>query len=360
MGKTTRKTPGDFQRLADSRGFEWLGPMALTNAKTNWRCPEGHEWEARYEALRRGQGCPHCAGNAQKTPYDYHALAVKQGFIWLGPLVKSIHASTGWRCSQGHEWNCEYNSINSANTGCPVCAGNLPKTANDYRALATSRGFEWLGPMSQSVHIATSWRCSSGHTWQAAYSNLSDGGTSCPYCANHVKKTPDDYHALAAERGIDWIGVVAPNTNAMTRWRCAEGHEWDMRYGRIKRGDRCPQCDTGASFKRVNRALVSKPQMKLHKMLGGEINYPVRRYRIDIALMEQPTLAIEYDCWYWHDLKRDAVRDKYLVEHGWRILRVKSGSLLPTLDQLNAALDRLRAGETYVELVLTDWHEPAA
>ena len=40
----------------------------------------------------------------------------------------------------------------------------------DYHALATERGFHWLGPEVHTAHDKTSWRCEEGHQWEAAYS----------------------------------------------------------------------------------------------------------------------------------------------------------------------------------------------
>ena len=54
----------------------------------------GHEFESRYNDINNGIGCPHCSGKARKTVADYHNLAKKRGFRWLGPKVpntKSIN-----------------------------------------------------------------------------------------------------------------------------------------------------------------------------------------------------------------------------------------------------------------------------
>lgn len=68
-------------------------------------------------------------------------------------------------------------------------------------------------------------------------------------------------------------------------------------------------------------------------------------------------VAVEYDSWYWHAGREenDAQRDKEMLAAGWRVLRVKSGTLLPTRAQLDAAIGRLLAGEEQTEIVLEDW-----
>ena len=44
-----------------------------------------------------------------------------------------------------------------------------------------------------------------------------------------------------------------------------------------------------------------------------------------------------------------------MIAAGWRVLRVRSNTQLPTREQLDAAIDRLLAGENHVEIVLDDW-----
>ena len=56
-----RKEPKDYHVLAKKRGFEWLGPEVLNSStKTFWKCLVGHEWEACHVDIRRGSGCPTC------------------------------------------------------------------------------------------------------------------------------------------------------------------------------------------------------------------------------------------------------------------------------------------------------------
>jgi very-short-patch-repair endonuclease len=93
-------------------------------------------------------------------------------------------------------------------------------------------------------------------------------------------------------------------------------------------------------------------------MLDGELNRRFENYNIDVALtIEGAAIAVEYDSWYWHAGREenDAQRDTEILAAGWRVLRVKSNTLLPARDQLDAAISRLLAGEHQVEIVLDDW-----
>jgi hypothetical protein len=141
-----RKTPADYHALAEKRGFRWLGlKVPGVRAKTTWECEDGHQWQASFDSVRRGSGCPVCAGNLPKEPADYHAIAEKRGFRWLGPEVPNTQTRTDWKCAQGHQWQGRYGDIQQGK-GCPICGGRLRKEPADYHALADKRGFRWLGP----------------------------------------------------------------------------------------------------------------------------------------------------------------------------------------------------------------------
>jgi hypothetical protein len=239
------KTPTDYRTLAQARGLQWLGPeVSNTQTKTGWQCPHGHRWQATYNSLQQGRGCPVCSGKARKMSDDYRALARVNGLKWLGPEVANVAAKTTWQCAQGHRWQATYNTIQQG-CGCPVCAGNQPRTSADYRALAKAHGLKWPGAEAPATREKTFWQCSHGHRFQAKYNTVQQGH-GCPVCAGNKRKTPDDYRQLAADRGYRWLGPEVRTTHLKTRWRCSLGHEWQARYGTLQQGHGCPICAGGS------------------------------------------------------------------------------------------------------------------
>jgi very-short-patch-repair endonuclease len=262
------KTPADYHALAEKRGFHWLGPeVSNTKIKTAWECEQGHNWEAPYSSIRQGKGCPICAGKTPKTPADYHALAEKRGFHWLGPEVLNTKTKTTWECEQGHRWKAPYHSIQQG-SGCPVCAGKAPKTPADYHALAKARNFRWLGPEVPNANTKTTWVCEQGHRWEARYGDIQQGH-GCPVCAAKAPKAPADYHALAEERGIRWLGPEVPNTDTKTGWECEQGHRWETPYSYIRQGTACPVC--AGSIPKTPTDYHALAQEKGFHWLGPEV-----------------------------------------------------------------------------------------
>lgn len=351
-----RKTEKNYHDLAKSRGFRWVGEVLpeYTCVKTLWECAKGHRWEARYHDIcHNDSGCPKCLKKVEK---DYLVLAKSRKFKWVGEVFpKNTHTKTLWECKKGHKWKAHYNSIQQGN-GCPYCYGIARKIEKDYHVLAESREFLWVGTvLPKNTFIKTTWQCTKGHKWKARYNDIS-GGSCCPFCSVTAKKMEDSYYKLAKCRGFVWAGVIVPkNTLSKTWWTCEKKHRWEATYGNIFAGSSCPYCDD-----RVNGSKVSKPQRKINDLLCGSLNYPEGKYRIDIAIMRKSQkIVVEYDAQYWHTgrEKKDFKRDKYLINKGWKILHIKSGSLLPKRKQLSIAIDYLLEtnGVLSHNLYLEDW-----
>jgi len=351
-GSRSRKTPADYCALAHECGFAWIGPeVPMVTIKTEWQCSQGHRWQAHYNSIQQGHGCPYCAGVARKTRSDYEALANLRGFKWLGPEVPNTTIRTWWQCPESHRWDAIYSTIQQGH-GCPYCANRIPKTPADYEALANLRGFKWLGPEVPNTTIRTWWQCPENHRWDAIYSTIRQG-RGCPYCAGIARKTPPDYEALASLRGFKWLGPEVPNQKTKTWWECSSGHRWQARYGDIRRGSRCPECHG-----MTNGVRSSRQQRKLAEMLRGDLNVHQDPYTIDIGVERSGCkIAVEYDAWYWHAHMEtyETQRTKWLNDKGWHVLQIRSGSRLPTPEQLEGAMRALQDGAWHIEIVLDDW-----
>ena len=110
---------------------------------------------------------------------------------------------------------------------------------------------------------------------------------------------------------------------------------------------------------------TSSQQIQLHKMVkqkypNAELNYPFSSCSLDIFIyVNDIQIDIEYDGSYWHtDKQRDIKRDKFLQSQGFKTLRIRSGHLLPTGEELFNAIDYLVNTEHHFkEIILSDWKE---
>lgn len=236
-----RKSPTAYDALARQCGLLWLGPeVATITTPTKWQCSQGHRWRATYHYVWRSRRCPRCPVEPRTPSADYHRIAKRRGFEWLGPPVTNQSLKTTWQCSAGHRWMADYACVRRG-TGCPVCANRVRKTAAEYRALARRRGFRWWGKVAPNTRTKTTWRCRRGHEWRISYAQIRKG-RGCPYCAGNRRKMPSDYRALARKRGFRWIGPEVPNNITKTIWQCSLEHRWKASYAMIQQGKGCPVC----------------------------------------------------------------------------------------------------------------------
>ena len=116
-----KKIEVDYQAIADQRGFQWISDSLPRNVmqKTSWRCKKGHQWCATFDNVSRGSGCPFCSDKAIKTEADYHALAGKKGYQWIGKSVpKTTRTKTEWLCEHGVEESTCFDYLRTRKSGC--------------------------------------------------------------------------------------------------------------------------------------------------------------------------------------------------------------------------------------------------
>lgn len=363
VASTKRKTWEDYLKLESICNIEFIDRDLPKNTKTKFRCrcQNGHIWLVSYDNLRGGRRCPFCYGNVKKTKEDYIKLAQSKGIFWESTTApKNSRELTVWRCAHDHTWKDSYHSIDAKYCCCPYCIPNKKKEPEDYYRIAREADIEWLGPIVSNTKTKTKWKCAKGHVWETTYDSIRSGYR-CQTCARiltgkKIRVGPSAYDDLQSETGFTLLSVKPDRTHDKVFWICPKGHIIKTSYHQIKRGCGCYKCGNRLY---INGSQVSSPQLELAKMLGvttSNINYKVGRYSIDIVI-KQYKIGIEYDCWYWHeDVEREHKRDAYLIGEGWKLLHVKSGSLLPELSDVEKALIKLVTNKSQVEeIVLEDW-----
>lgn len=111
-------------------------------------------------------------------------------------------------------------------------------------------------------------------------------------------------------------------------------------------------------------APVSSEQLKIFEMLSDEgfdvvLNYPYKNFNFDVAIFKDDIkIDLEYDCWYWHKnrLQIDRRRDEISKQDGWKIIRIKSAKLLPTIEELKVEIEKIiNTDRMFTQIVLDDW-----
>ena len=112
-----------------------LMPMNVTvnnGRKVWWKCPEGHEWEAKISNRTHGCNCPICSGKQVLTGYNDLSTAnpglaaqwhpEKNGDLKPEDVTLNSNKGVWWICSKGHEWKTSV-AHRSRGHRCPDCYG---------------------------------------------------------------------------------------------------------------------------------------------------------------------------------------------------------------------------------------------
>ena len=195
-----------------------------------------------------------------------------------GKLTAGSHRKVWWQCEKGHSWEAAVYSITVSGTGCPYCTGRMVIPGEtDLETLYPELAAQWdrqkntVEPSAvlPGTHEKIWWKCSLGHSWQAApFSRTKEKGSGCPYCTG--KKVLAGFNDLATLRpklANEWYqpmnGELTPEkvtlgSNKQVWWRCADRHIWQAAiYSRTRtRAAGCPICvGTVKEPKRIPRTI---------------------------------------------------------------------------------------------------------
>lgn len=189
-----RITLDDYHQAAFQKGYKYLLEEIPETGqkkfkKDMWECSDGHRWSAAYNHINIDTGCPHCAGNAILKLEDYKAAAEKRGFKYLLDKIPKTNKlklnEPMWECQKGHQWSAVFPTISRNIGGCPICAGNMRKTLEDYKKIGRENEIEYLlDHIPNSIHVKLDepmWKCKKGHVWSTMYGHIQQGH-GCPTC----------------------------------------------------------------------------------------------------------------------------------------------------------------------------------
>lgn len=117
-------------------------------------------------------------------------------------------------------------------------------------------------------------------------------------------------------------------------------------------------------YKNGNTQKTSSQQLKIYEMLKSiydnvELNYPVSYLSLDCMVeLGENKFDIEYDGWYWHKdkSKKDFARDVVVKNMGYKVIRIKSRKIIPSLEQIEDAINyMIKNNKKFYEIKLNDW-----
>jgi hypothetical protein len=138
-------------------------------------CNNGHESTKRDDSFPK-TWCKFCQNLSIK---DVHNLAKKRNFQFLSETYINANTKYTWKCEKGHIWEAKYNNIHSGK-GCPICL-TIPytdcvKSAKENGGLCLTSEEEFKG-----IKTRMNWKCKNNHIWETTYQTIRQGSW-CPEC----------------------------------------------------------------------------------------------------------------------------------------------------------------------------------
>jgi hypothetical protein len=120
----TKPTTEEFKEwlLKDGRGIILLDEYQGAMVKIKFQCKHGHQWLSEPTGIKRGCGCPTCAGKIKPSTEEFKEWLLKdgRGIILLEEYIGSA-SKTLFQCEKGHQWHALPAFIKRGH-GCPKCA----------------------------------------------------------------------------------------------------------------------------------------------------------------------------------------------------------------------------------------------
>lgn len=247
--------------IADE-AYNW-DPRQISTSSSRmleWKCKYGHIYEATPNSRTRTdnrRGCPYCSGRKILIGFNdlatTHPLIAEYAYGW-NPQNYSMGQTKklDWKCRKGHLWSQSPNHVVKHKYTCPTCSAETDKyhgrTLFEVFPQLSAQAYGW-DPSAIGIGSAKilSWQCSLGHIWKASLTQRTSKGSGCPHCAG--QKVWPGFNDLAtkfpliAQQADGWnpSEVLAGGTKHR-RWKCADGHTWEVGIASRLRGTGCPSC----------------------------------------------------------------------------------------------------------------------
>lgn len=216
--------------------------------KIEVECSRGHHWEVKAGSiLYAGTWCRHCVAEDRRIGLaKMREIAEARGGRCLSKRYKDNKQKLSWRCSEGHNFKM-IGRLAMAGNWCPSCrkANEAPapfKSFADALEHAKSNGGKHIGD-AKALWTKTRWRCKEGHEFEVTGRQLMARSHFCKTCAGMPIVTLELIQDECRRRGGECLSPAYEGSTKFMRFRCTKGHVWDAMWKNVgSRGTWCPRC----------------------------------------------------------------------------------------------------------------------
>jgi DNA-directed RNA polymerase subunit RPC12/RpoP len=233
------------------------------NAKTKlkWKCPRGHTWNAVAWARTRARptGCPTCSNRVLLIGFNDLATTnpdlAQEAFGWdPTTILFGSHKRVKWKCKLGHIWETTVNGRSGRTRGCPYCSNTFLLVGFNDLASRFPEIAKQADGWDPTTFVYGSdkklpWKCEFGHQWKTSITKRTGvEPTNCPICSGRTllkgfNDLATTFPEIASEADGWNATEVSSGSHTKVRWKCKEGHTWEISPHGRKRGTvGCPTC----------------------------------------------------------------------------------------------------------------------
>lgn len=259
--------------LGECLSPEWIN----CNTKYKWKCQNGHIFEKLFDAIKKGEWCKQCTKVGISKCRDF---ASKYEGELLSTEYVDNKTKLEWKCRNNHVFERAWKHMISRPNFCPQCPKiKLEKSEKpdpqkkvlgieDCHQEAEKLGGKCLETKYNNRRSLMRWICKNNHTFTLTLGAVRNNGRWCRECCIDKKRHNISVaHNLAEKYGGQCLSTEYVNLETPMKWRCKEGHEWEVNMSNIKGSNSwCRMCHL-----RTRRDKSIDRVYKYVSMLNGEI-----------------------------------------------------------------------------------------
>jgi len=149
-----------------------------------------------------------------------------------------------WRCEKGHTWDADFQIIRQGGwcKQCMKAESDKSERFEKIKAIAIAKGGKCLSTKYIKTKEKLDFECGEGHKWKTSGFSITTNKTWCPICAGSIPLTIEDMKNNAAKHGGLCLSEKYVNVNTKLKWQCSEGHIWMTNPMNIRAGKWCHIC----------------------------------------------------------------------------------------------------------------------
>jgi hypothetical protein len=206
-----------------------------------------HKWPAAPTHIKRGKGCPYCAGNIKLTLDEYKEQIKDRGVTCTAGEYLGTHKPIMHQCknNSGHKWLISPSHVKHG-CGCPYCAGSVKLTLEEYKEQIKNKNAVCVAEKYYGTDVPIMHQCrkNPNHKWLVSPNSFKQGH-GCPHCAGNVKPTIDQYKEQIKSKDVICVAEEYIDAHKPIMHQCKKdsSHFWMVSPDNIKRNKGCPHCN---------------------------------------------------------------------------------------------------------------------